>query len=369
MNLKLFLLIFILINNLTAGLLDMPKAKTSAIVLDSTSVNPLTFEPFEEFQLNFTKDKLTTNETTNLLFNIPLISYYGPYPDGYRKQLALVVLKPALSSIITSENLIKQLAKLFVTTEKDLIKILETKNIFFSNIALGTVIDPTADSPLETIKLTSTFSMKVKLYNILFHNWVGAGPKYKNDLKMKEFDVKIYAGLFDASGILDVHTPGIIPGVTVPHWDMAEYEFDTIQVVLHHINAQSPNNGRFAITPNRWFSTFLAVAIDKNKTRVSITNFLLANNNEAEKLLAKILKQSDNVKDIYEKLMEININPTKEFPSDVIYDIKALQDWIKFVVKSTGETIAISKKVKPIAALRDLNNKLNALKNIYNLLK
>ncbi len=232
-------------------------------------------EDWKGFQISLTDQPLDLAHS-GLLFGFPLIGNYNPGGYNFRKRLALIQAHPSSLKHVIPKAVQKAI--------EEKIKLEDIKDVRFSFMALGTVLDAAQDSPDNT-------------YNLVYHPW--AGIKHRDGFTMNFFDDLIPMGLFEPDGIAAVGNPE----ANDAGGPIALQRLFPRSVNWHAPEHLSPNNARFAVARNRSFSSFWAVAITPDKTALSITYFLLANNHEAEHFLAKHLNEATSILALDNSLM------------------------------------------------------------------
>jgi hypothetical protein len=257
------------------------------------------------FQLSFSNQPIEIglmpgNKNPLLLLGFPVIGDYAA-EYNFKKRLALIQFNPHNIMTYLPEELASALAKLLGLQSSELNQALNKLQVRFNSIIMGNVLNPVLDSA-------------DKSYNLVYHFWGGLRHKTAENV-VNFYEENMHIGLFAPQGIKPK--------------DLVINNFGTYNVNWHAPEHISPNNARFYIENNKNWSSFWAVAVAPDKTQISITYFLLANNTESENLIASILHKSKNIVELKQNITKIlMLEPEKSN-----YDRQVLTNWIDTILK------------------------------------
>lgn len=186
-----------------------------------------------------------------------------------------------------------------------------------------------------------------KTYNMVFHPWAGT---WQNK---KLFNINVPMGLFAVNGVQPASSNSIPFNTLIPQNVHVHNEGNAL--------AYSPNNARFTVTPNRTISTFWSAAFSPDKQHGIVTFHILANNDQAEKIIVDSLESAQTIGEFL-RALERNSNTLAQQ-----VDRQALQEAINTIEVLVGNKPAI---IPPIVKaevhvlsenLRTLTTRLQAL--------
>jgi hypothetical protein len=291
-----------------------------------------TIKNWSGFQLSFSDQTIEVglmpgSKIPLLLLGFPVIGDYAA-EYNFKKRLALIQFDPKNIYSYLPKELAYALAQLLNIQESELNQALSKLQIRFNSIILGTVLNPVLDSP-------------DKSYNMVYHFWGGLRHKTAENI-VNFYEENMHMGLFEPVGIKPK--------------DLIFNNFGIYNVNWHAPEHISPNNARFYVDTSKNWSSFWAIAISPDKTEISITYFLLANNTESENLIANILDTSKNI-------IELKQNITKalmrEPEKNNEYDRQVLTHWIDTILKIIDPAMLNQLKQEE---LYNLERELRALK-------
>lgn len=127
-----------------------------------------------------------------------------------------------------------------------------------------------------------------KTYNMVFHMWAGTWQP------TKLFNINVDMGILAPNGVQPASSNSI--------------PFNQITAQNVHVHdggktiANSPNNARFTVTPQRDISTFWSIAISPNKRHAVVTFHILSNTIATENMIEAAVRQANTLGDFLKAL-------------------------------------------------------------------
>ncbi len=265
----------------------------------------------EEFQLTLLPDRNTFLENTppKQYAFLTLIPNIGHYQVGYpmRSRLALIQANPIKAKKSLPSLLQKAINSMHIP---------ENAKIEYVIVIYGLHVVKKVKESDKKDPVLIIVKKKFDKENIVLHPWANTWKK------KLYFSVHVPMGIFNPDGIKPL--------------DLGLNSFRSLKVTPHSGGgvAFSPNNAKFSIyPPNREISSSWFAGISPNKKNVMIAFIVLANTDNAEKIIITAIKNAITLQDFLTKLSDA----ANFFKKD---DQKALNDAVK-----TIKNIALGQQV------------------------
>jgi len=270
---------------MTGHNLPTPTERTFAILdVDRTS-SPL-MGGGQELRVSLTGDIINRVASNLGLFaGVPTIGHYRG--DGYnlRKRLALVSLPLDRMNRYLPENVLNVLvgvqglyAEKFGRFQSEV----QQKNIKVYFMMHGMVENLDQDN---------------NSHNMVYHPWVASWSPTRHQAP------NIEMGIFDAHGVAPLNGASDMPFNRLEARNVSTHPVAT-PVGYEQLDAMSPDNARFAITPDTPIATFWSVARTQDREHVIIVFHVLALNQAGEQLLQN--RANDAITDLGQRDLAYN---------------------------------------------------------------